>query len=253
MLAADHAIADMPALHRRWPWPPRRPPAPAVSSPSACAPPAPETGYGYIERGDPLPDAPGVHAVARFVEKPDAADRRAPGRGRPASVELRHVRVHRPHPAARSWTRTPRTCCRAVRPAVDGAARRPRLHPPGRRRRSPPAPRSAWTMRWPSAPDRAAVVPADIGWSDVGSWSALWELGQQGRGGQRRRGRRAAGERAQLLRPQRRHAGRGGRAGRRRRGGDRGRRAGDASRPRPGREEGGGPAEGRRPARGGRA
>lgn len=24
---------------------------------------------------------------------------------------------------------------------------------------------------------RAAVVPADIGWSDVGSWSALWELG----------------------------------------------------------------------------
>jgi mannose-1-phosphate guanylyltransferase/mannose-6-phosphate isomerase len=25
--------------------------------------------------------------------------------------------------------------------------------------------------------DRAAVVPADLGWSDVGSWSALWELG----------------------------------------------------------------------------
>jgi mannose-1-phosphate guanylyltransferase/mannose-6-phosphate isomerase len=24
---------------------------------------------------------------------------------------------------------------------------------------------------------RAVVVPADIGWSDVGSWSALWELG----------------------------------------------------------------------------
>jgi mannose-1-phosphate guanylyltransferase/mannose-6-phosphate isomerase len=25
--------------------------------------------------------------------------------------------------------------------------------------------------------DHAAVVPADLGWSDVGSWSALWELG----------------------------------------------------------------------------
>jgi mannose-1-phosphate guanylyltransferase/mannose-6-phosphate isomerase len=24
---------------------------------------------------------------------------------------------------------------------------------------------------------RAAVVPADIGWSDIGSWAALWELG----------------------------------------------------------------------------
>ena len=28
---------------------------------------------------------------------------------------------------------------------------------------------------------RAAVVPADIGWSDVGSWGALWDLGRQGR------------------------------------------------------------------------
>ena len=26
---------------------------------------------------------------------------------------------------------------------------------------------------------RAAVVPADIGWSDVGSWNALWELGEK--------------------------------------------------------------------------
>ncbi len=26
---------------------------------------------------------------------------------------------------------------------------------------------------------RAAVVPADIGWSDVGSWGALWELGRK--------------------------------------------------------------------------
>jgi mannose-1-phosphate guanylyltransferase/mannose-6-phosphate isomerase len=27
--------------------------------------------------------------------------------------------------------------------------------------------------------DRAAVVPADLGWSDVGSWGALWELGNK--------------------------------------------------------------------------
>ena len=30
---------------------------------------------------------------------------------------------------------------------------------------------------------RAAVVPADIGWSDVGSWSALWELGEKDEAG----------------------------------------------------------------------
>ncbi len=27
--------------------------------------------------------------------------------------------------------------------------------------------------------DRAAVVPAAIGWNDVGSWSALWEIGEK--------------------------------------------------------------------------
>src|SRR5690606_14744155 len=36
-------------------------------------PTAPETGYGYIEAGAELAEAPGVRAVARFVEKPDAA------------------------------------------------------------------------------------------------------------------------------------------------------------------------------------
>jgi mannose-1-phosphate guanylyltransferase/mannose-6-phosphate isomerase len=29
----------------------------------------------------------------------------------------------------------------------------------------------------------AAVVPADLGWSDVGSWAALWELGAKDAGG----------------------------------------------------------------------
>ena len=24
--------------------------------------------------------------------------------------------------------------------------------------------------------NRAAVVPADIGWSDIGSWSTLWDI-----------------------------------------------------------------------------
>src|SRR5690606_12297896 len=35
-------------------------------------PSAPETGFGYIERGTPLDDQ-GACAVARFVEKPDLA------------------------------------------------------------------------------------------------------------------------------------------------------------------------------------
>lgn len=34
-------------------------------------PDRPETGYGYIEVGDPLPDHPQAHRVRQFVEKPD--------------------------------------------------------------------------------------------------------------------------------------------------------------------------------------
>ncbi|HEX9791592.1 MAG TPA: sugar phosphate nucleotidyltransferase, partial [Kiloniellales bacterium] len=33
----------------------------------------PETGYGYIKRGEPLAEVDGAFAVAAFVEKPDAA------------------------------------------------------------------------------------------------------------------------------------------------------------------------------------
>ena len=72
MMAADAAITDVPALHA------------ALERAAAAAraghvvtfgmkPTAPETGYGYIEVGAPLPGIDGVHALARFVEKPDAA------------------------------------------------------------------------------------------------------------------------------------------------------------------------------------
>ena len=42
------------------------------------APTRPETGYGYIRRGDPVgPHHPGMFRVRRFVEKPDALARAA--------------------------------------------------------------------------------------------------------------------------------------------------------------------------------
>src|SRR5262249_22577297 len=37
------------------------------------APSAPETGYGYIRRANPLPEITGAYAIERFVEKPDLA------------------------------------------------------------------------------------------------------------------------------------------------------------------------------------
>jgi mannose-1-phosphate guanylyltransferase/mannose-6-phosphate isomerase len=98
MLAADHVIVDTAALHRSFA-------AAAVAARSGhivtfgMRPTAPETGYGYIELGAALDDAPGVFAVRCFIEKPDASADGA-ARHRPAaSVELGHVRLHRPHAA----------------------------------------------------------------------------------------------------------------------------------------------------------
>ena len=41
------------------------------------APDGPETGYGYVVAGDPIPGGDGAVVVSRFVEKPSVDDARA--------------------------------------------------------------------------------------------------------------------------------------------------------------------------------
>ena len=149
MMAADAAIADIDALHR----------ALGIAAVAARAgrivtfgmrPTGPETGYGYIERGDPLRDAPGVHAVARFVEKPDAATAaRLVADGRhlwnsgmfvfTARTLLQELAAHAPEvlPPVRQAVAARRADLDFIR--LDEAA-------------FTAARRSAWTTRWPSAP-----------------------------------------------------------------------------------------------------
>jgi mannose-1-phosphate guanylyltransferase/mannose-6-phosphate isomerase len=144
-------------------------------------PTAPETGYGYIERGAPLPGTPGVHAVARFIEKPDAptaAKLAADGRHLwnsgmfvfTARTLLEEMEAHAPD------------VLRAVRPAV--ANRKTdldfiRLDEDA----FAASPSISLDYAVAERTNRAAVVPADIGWSDVGSWGALWELGTKDNNG----------------------------------------------------------------------
>ena len=138
-------------------------------------PSGPETGYGYIEVGPELAGAVGVHQVARFVEKPDAA---AAGRlaadGRhlwnsgmfvfTAATLLAEMDAFAPGVMA------------AVRAAV--ANRRTDLDF-ARLERSAFAACENISLDYAVAERtrHAAVVPADLGWCDVGSWNALWELG----------------------------------------------------------------------------
>ena len=164
---SDHHIADVAAFHV------------AVEAAAALAedgrlvafgiaPDRPETGYGYIQRGRPLD---GGYEIERFVEKPDAAlarDFLASGEfawnggifAFRAGVFLEELALHRPAMA------------QAVRDAVaQGRDNGRRFHPAA----SAFAPIVAESIDYAVMENtrRAALVPVEMGWSDIGNWAAL--------------------------------------------------------------------------------
>lgn len=134
------------------------------------APTRPETGYGYIRQGEVL--GPG-HRVARFVEKPD----RATAEGFLASGDhvwnggifafragdfLAELARHRPEMAAR--VQRAHAAARA-----DGW----QIHPATEDFAAIAGESVDYAVM--ENTDRAAVVAADMGWSDIGNWDALAE------------------------------------------------------------------------------
>jgi mannose-1-phosphate guanylyltransferase/mannose-6-phosphate isomerase len=138
----------------------------------------PETGYGYIRVGRPIEGGAG-NEVGAFVEKPDRSTaERYLATGDylwnagiflvRASSWLDAVARHQPEMLA--------ACKEAVGGgSVDGAF----LRLAGDAFSRCPVDSIDYAVLEPSAADSAAlaVVPTDIGWSDVGSWSALLEIG----------------------------------------------------------------------------
>ena len=134
-----------------------------------------ETGYGYIEVGPELEGAPGVHAVAQFVEKPNAADAAR------LSADGRHLWnsgmfVFTAATLIAEMDAFAPLVMSAVRASV--AARLTDLDF-ARLERTAFAACENISLDYAVAERtrHAAVVPADLGWCDVGSWNALWELG----------------------------------------------------------------------------
>jgi len=132
-------------------------------------PDGPETGYGYIKRGDEL--APGVAQVDSFVEKPDRATAEAYlATGRyswnggiflfTAGAYLDALERHAPEILA------------CVRRSVEGAQREGRrLYPDAHSFAASPSQAIDYAVM--EKAERVAVVPVEMGWSDVGSWDAL--------------------------------------------------------------------------------
>lgn len=137
-------------------------------------PTAPETAYGYIKMGASLAEAPGVAAVERFVEKPNAAV--AAGYLAEGNyVWNSGMFLFRADVLLAEMTRLCPEILTAVQAALDAAAEDLdflRLDPVA----FAACPSDSIDYAVMERTDRAAVCPIDVGWSDVGSWAALWDV-----------------------------------------------------------------------------
>jgi mannose-1-phosphate guanylyltransferase/mannose-1-phosphate guanylyltransferase/mannose-6-phosphate isomerase len=173
VLPSDHVIADEAAFRA------------AIESALPCAaedwlvtfgaaPERPETGYGYIRRGEPLDR--GVFRADAFVEKPDRPTAEAwlaeGGYDWNAGIFL-----FRAAACLRALEEYAPDVLAAARGALAGQRRDGiRLHPDAAAFGSAPAqPIDVAVME---RSRRVAVVPVAMGWSDVGSWDALYALGE---------------------------------------------------------------------------
>lgn len=138
----------------------------------AVTPSAPETAYGYIAKGPPIARVPGAYGIAQYIEKPDY-DRASAMLASGGYGWNSGMFVMRPHVALEQFTLHAPQILAAVKEAY--AAR----HEPGGR--SIHAQAQAFSRAPAISFDHAimektalsAVVDADMGWRDMGSWAAL--------------------------------------------------------------------------------
>lgn len=169
ILAADHHIADPQAFR-----------AAVVQGAElvqqdqlltfGIIPEIPETGYGYIKAGVAVGHA---HKVAQFVEKPDieTAKKYLAAGGYywnsgmfmfKASTYLSELEAHRPdiYKACREASKDMSNDLDFQRPGVEFAQ----------------SPSESIDYAVMEKTKRSLVLPVNVGWSDVGSWKALWSV-----------------------------------------------------------------------------
>ncbi|CAI1514444.1 mannose-1-phosphate guanylyltransferase/mannose-6-phosphate isomerase [Serratia quinivorans] len=180
VLAADHIIKDVATFHS----------AIEAAMPYAAdqslvtfgiVPTGPETGYGYIQRGERSGENSPASSVKRFVEKPDLAT----AQNYVDSGEYFWNSGMFMFRAKRYLEELERFC-----PDILDACRRS-LNDTECDKNFINVNRDAFS----SCPDEsvdyavmektldAVMIPLDAGWSDVGSWSALWEVSQKDEAG----------------------------------------------------------------------
>jgi mannose-1-phosphate guanylyltransferase len=182
VLPADHLIAESSVFHR------------AIEQAKLLAeqgrlvtfgivPDGPETGYGYIQKGEPLQEG---YQVKRFVEKPDletAQNYLQTGDYlwnsgmfvMRASDYLLSLKKHRPDIYQ---------SCEASVQQIEHSFEFLKL--PLETFSQCPSESIDYAVMERS--DNVAVISLDCGWNDIGSWSALWEVDHKDKQGNSTRG-----------------------------------------------------------------
>lgn len=178
VMPSDHVIADAPAFYAAI-----RAALPLVEQGYLATfginPTGPETGYGYIQSGEELRG--GVHRVARFVEKPSAA-RAAEMIAGGDHVWNGGIFLFRADSFLAALAQYAPAMLAAAKAAmdkarIDGA----QIHPDEAAFAACPADSIDYAVMEKAAASptgQVCVVPVSMGWSDVGSWDALYEIGE---------------------------------------------------------------------------
>ncbi|MFN3618889.1 mannose-1-phosphate guanylyltransferase [Sphingorhabdus sp.] len=174
VMPSDHVINNEPAFHH----------ATDVLLPAVhdgwlatygINPSGPETGYGYIQMGPET--AEGLHTVQRFVEKPDA------GRAAAMIAAGDHVWnggifLFRADSYLNAMAQYAPAMELAVRDAMAKAVQSGnQLRPDHSSFARSPADSIDYAIMEKAS--NVAVARVSMGWSDVGSWDALHEIGQK--------------------------------------------------------------------------
>lgn len=179
VLPADHVIQNNAAFHAGIEV--ARKAAEAGSMVTfGIKPTAPEVGYGYIKAAS-ASTTPGTLRLERFVEKPNhATAEQYVASGEyfwnsgmfmfRASVYLAELEKFAPDMVS---------ACRAA--VVGGQADLDFIRLD--KNAFAACPEDSIDYAVMEKTDKAVVVPLDAGWSDVGSWSALWEIGAKDKNG----------------------------------------------------------------------
>lgn len=171
VLAADHVVRDAPAFRQT-----------VLAAASAAEqgyivtfgiqPSLPATGYGYIEQGEPIAGSTALR-VRRFVEKPDLA------------TAQRYLLegylwnsgnfLFKASALLAEYGRFSPDSLSAIEEALDKAGSdlgAPVLDAVAFER----AQKKSIDYQVMEKTDKAAVLPCSFGWSDIGTWDAMWEI-----------------------------------------------------------------------------